>query len=213
MKERSADIDDILLDLKCNGESELYVIELGGLEFICRPLSYSQYTLTHQVLEDIGDLEANELVLKMAILHPERKELQHWIDNSDASTPDKLAMSIVEHSNYASKEAMADMFDQKKDECNTDFMSVVQIYISKAFGISPLEIAEMSVAKTMSLLAKAEHMLDKEIDVRTLLGLEEEKEPDIQMPIAPGMQSTDPMSREFMMDPNNSSDIPPEAFG
>ena len=62
MNSDDTNINDILSDLRCKGELELYTIELGGLAFICRPLSYAQYVMAHQVLYTMASFR--QLVLE-----------------------------------------------------------------------------------------------------------------------------------------------------
>ena len=213
MANEKVSIEDVLLDLRCKGELELYVISLGGLEFICRPLSYQQYNTAHQVLQTIGELDAHELIIKISALYPDRKTILDWIEKSGPNA-DKLANDIISKSSFGSKEEMVDLYDASKKDCDTDFMAAIQIYISKSLGISPLELEKLSLKRIMELLVRAEHVTEVPMNVRAILGFEEKEEgTQIQLPIAPGMESTDlSMTKEFMLDPKNASAVPPEVF-
>lgn len=214
MNSEEISIEDVLLDLRCKGELELYVISLGGLEFICRPLSYQQYNTAHQVLQTIGELDAHEFIIKISTIYPDRETILKWVEESGANA-DKLANQIISKSSFGSKEEMGQLYDMVKTDCDTDFMAAIQIYVSRSLGISPLELEKLTLRKIMELLVRAEYITEVPMNVKEILGLEEiENEPDIQLPIAPGMQSTDlAMTKEFILNPRNSSSIPPEAFG
>ena len=207
-------VEEILLNFRLQGYKNLEVKEIAGQRFIYKPLSCSQFELAHKVLEEVGTLDANEMVLKFAVLYPKEEELQNWLDNSTGTGPDLLADRILEYSSLSTKETMFAAYQAAESECSTSVLSAIYIYICKTWPLSPLDLEKLDILELMKLLVQAEYVNEHPLNIPALLGFEEEKVPEVQLPLVRGMETTDPrMSKEFMLDPRNSSPVPKNAFG
>jgi len=204
---------DKYTELILQGNKDIFITELGGLSFICKPLTYYQYKLCLDIEKNVGAPDSNEAILKLSIIFPERNELENWIDSTNACFPDILADKILAKSSFKSQEDIYSLYLSSRDDVEKDFIGLAQIYICTAFkAISPADIDKMPMKDIMCLLVKAEEALGKKINIEELFNIESEGKQKI--PIPPGMESTafDPFSKEYMLDPDNASPIPPEAF-
>ena len=207
-------IEELLLNFRLQGYKNLEVKEIAGQRFIYKPLSCSQFELSHKVLEEVGTLDANEMVVKFAVLYPEGEELQNWLDNSTGTGPDLLADKILEYSSFSTKETMLAAYESAESECSTSILSAIYIYICKTWPISPLDLEKLNMSELMRLLVQAEYVNEHPLNIPAILGFEEEQPPEVQLPLVRGMETTDPrMSKDFMLDPRNSSPVPKSAFG
>jgi hypothetical protein len=190
--------------LRQEGHEELYVYEIRGLDFIFRPLTYSEFTIGNELEKHVATDVVNEIIDEMAVLYSEMP-IREWLDsdNTRPTDPDKLAQVILDASGFNDAEVFLEKLDKARDSAN-EVNSLVTICICKAFpSISPQSIAKMTLEEQLRYFALSEELNGSKIDMHTLLGSEEsntERPPaSPSLPVPEGMETTD---TSFLLDEN-----------
>lgn len=170
--------------LRAQGTKAIYHVELEGLDFLFRPLSFSEYQLVLDLEKRLTGPVINDTIVRIAVLHCELGSLEEWLDKCQPSSPDQLAQVIVNESGFQDKERFLQVLARERKAAN-EFQSVIQMYISMAFSMKPSEIDDLNMEEQMRLFAMAEQMLGQPVDVNNLFQRPQEEMPTAEPTMAP----------------------------
>ncbi len=196
MKEKTL---EHFIALKKLGHKELYMYAIGGLDFIFRPLTYSEFDSITQLEQHIDSIEVNEAINSIAVLYSEI-DMEDWLDRCSVTAPDNLAEAILRASGFDSQETFLEKLDKAR-EASGEVNSLLIIVICKAFpSMTPADISSMTLEDQLMHFALAEEIVENKIDLRALLNGESPNSNSApELPIPPGMETTDMAS---LLSPN-----------
>lgn len=190
---------DAFLELRLNGHREIFLTEYEGLEFIYRPLVFSEYEGVLALEEQGVDAPSiNDTILKRCVLHPEGGVVEKWLDRAKAATPDLFAQEILDKSSFDDNIKMLDCLEKARASANNipSFLEVVICSVYRA--LTPTEVNRMTLKEQLELFAKAETMFNPQVDIAEIIKSDSEVpqgKPNI--PVPEGMETTDLLSPEL----------------
>lgn len=183
---------EAFVELRLNGHTELFYKELGGLEFIYRPLCFYEYDTILELEEYIDGPEINDHIVQMCTLYP--KDINKWLEDAKAAEPDHYAQAILDSSGWNDSKKMLEVFKKSKKQSD-ELPAFIELVICTVYkSLKPEDVKRMTLKEQMLLYTKAEVIYSA--GGNSLLDIEQVLQQDITekriMPVPPGMQSTDP---------------------
>jgi hypothetical protein len=196
--------EEAYIALKQKGISELFLLELRGLEFLFRPLTFAEYRTATNMDDKLTGPLINDYIVRQGVLYgePSGYDVDCWLDKAPAIFPDQLAEAVLNMSGFQDQDLFLEILKEKRENVQK-INSLIQIFICSAFrSLRPDEVDDMTLIEQLDLFAKAEEILDKKIDLEAVLkGKPTPKmPPSAAVPIPEGMDSTD-MPPEMILSP------------
>lgn len=187
MKEKTI---EAFVELRLKNYTELFCYELGGLEFIYRPLSFAEYNTILELEDHLSGPEINDHIVTICTLYP--SNISKWLDIAKAADPDTYAQKILDESGWNSSDKMLQLFMKGKEE-RDELPALIELVICTVYkALRPEDIKNMTLKEQMSLYAKAELIYNAggtNLDIESMLKQDANKQKI--MPVPEGMQSTD----------------------
>jgi hypothetical protein len=185
------DVLDEYRDLKLKGHTELYALELGGLFFLFRPLTYKEHNTVAELEEKVDSDTLTDVINELGVLYWP-KPMKEWADTCKPGYADSLAQSIQDVSGYSDAKGFLDTVSNARKKLD-EISNLITLFICSAFSsMLPDDVENMTLAQQARHLALAEQMLGKPLELEELLGAatpQDTSAPNI--PVPPGMESTD----------------------
>lgn len=185
---------DRLIELKGAGNKFLYYIELGGLEFIFRPLTFEENNIILDLEAYLDPVSINNTIVLMAVKHcTYRQGIDLWLEQGKAGIPDHLAQYILNVSGFNDQDKFITTVNEARFKAD-QLESLIECYICSAFHtMTPDMCKALSLQEQLELFAKAEVILGKPVDFSKIFKVANEA--DGYEPAA-GMQRSDLLDNE-----------------
>lgn len=188
-----------LAQLKLAGHKEIYYIEAGGQDFLCRPLTFCEYNAVIDLEQVMSTPALNDDIIRLCTLYFSG-DIEDWLDWAPGFIPDKVAQVIIDVSGFHSPDHFIRLVKQKRQE--VDQLNIaIQQYICQVFhSFKPEDIENMTMEQQVSLLVRAEQIIGTPLNVDGISN-DEERAPGHRLPVPPGFETTRPediMSRSDM---------------
>jgi len=179
------DTIDKIISLKADGYKSLYLIQVEGLDFIVRPLTFDEYNTVISLEKYLDGVTINDTLIRIATLYNDApRGLDYYLSHSKAIHADHIAEHILVLSGFQNAETFLKVLEEKRQVAQ-QAQTIIEIYICTAFrAYTPSDVQKMTLEEQIELFAKAEEALGKPIDFGKLIN------PEVY-PVAPGMSSTD----------------------
>jgi hypothetical protein len=197
---------DKLIDLKAEGRKSLYLIQVKGLDFIVRPLTFDEYNTVISLEKYLDGATINDTILRICVLYCDYKDgLENFLTHGQAIVPDHIAEKILIISGFEDTSTFLNLLKEKR-ELAQQAQSLIEIYICTAFhSYKPSDIHQMTLEDQIELFAKAEEATGKPIDFDKILN------PNASYPVTDGMQSSEDIHDMLSME--SSDDFTEEDIG
>jgi hypothetical protein len=174
--------------LKLKGQKELYALELGGLFFLFRPLTFNEHETISQLEDRLDSATLSEVTVQLGVVYSP-VELIEWLDNCTPSHPDVLAKAIQDASGFISVDGFINTIDSARKEADK-LSNLILLYICTAFKtLVPSDVENMTLEEQARHLSLAEQLIGEPLDIQALLGVKTGPRPNI--PVPEGMETTD----------------------
>jgi hypothetical protein len=196
---------DRLIALKAEGQKTIYYLDIKGLDFLFRPLTFEENNVILDLEKHLDGATINDTIIRMTCLFIEHSSgLDDWLVSVKGFLPDHIAEKILKVSGFNNLETLANIVNEKRALAN-EVESLIEAYICAAFHtITPNMCKQMTLEEQIELLTKAEIILGKQIDFNKLLI----KDPrEAAYPVPEGMQSTEDILSDKNATPVNWEDI------
>jgi hypothetical protein len=185
------DVLDAYRDLKLKGQAELYALELGGLFFLFRPLTYREHNTVAELEVKVDSDTLTDVINELGVVYwPE--PMDTWGNTCKPGYPDTLAQSIQDVSGYGDPKGFLDTVSDARTSLN-EVSNLITLFICSAFkSILPDDVEGMTLSQQAKHLALAEQILGNPLDLDAMLGEQITDKPGApDIPVPPGMETTD----------------------
>jgi hypothetical protein len=138
------DVLNAYTDLKLAGHKELYALELGGLFFLFRPLTYTEHNIVNDLDSKLDSSTLSDTINRIAVLHWPIP-MEEWEETCMPAHPDTLANAIQKKSGYDNAGAFVKTIDEAR-EALSQVANLIILYICSAFkGLLPKDVEDMTL--------------------------------------------------------------------
>lgn len=186
-----------IVELKASGHKSIYFLNVRGLEFIFRPLTFDEYTTIKDLEGYLDGAAVNDTICIMCLVYCSDQAPGEYVSNcKHAFDVDHIAQHILNMSGFDSQDMFMAILTEKRKEAS-QLRSLLEIYICSAFHtLSPVDLKRMTLEELLELFAKAEEALNRPVDFNAIFrGLTEKEEKLRHVPVDPNMMSTEDLLR------------------
>jgi hypothetical protein len=172
--------------LKQQGERLVYYVAIEEVEFLFRPLAFCEFQIATELERQVDSATVNDYIVSTTTLYSSQ-DLSVWLDVCKAIAPDSLSQAILNISGFGDPDVFISILAEKR-ELAKNMNSVIQKVICSAFPLyTPTQLEAMTLEEQVELLAKAEEMLEHQIDFSKVFTEDGQQLP----PVPAGMESTE----------------------
>jgi len=162
----SNEAEKAVLVLKKEHE-HLFYMHKGKFEVIFRPLTIRELKSATSAGQGITEVEINDWIVSKAILYVSLG-LPMLLEDSPAGLIDTIADRVVTLSGYSSPEDFAEGLVNARESI-ASVEGLISTYLCAVFKMTPDSVQDLNFLQQMSHLALAEQIMDRPVDLETLL--------------------------------------------
>lgn len=186
---------------KGRGQREIYLVTIEGLDFLFRPLVYSEHIASLDLEKTLPAHDVNEWLCRKAIMYPDDEAVDLFFDNAKPGHIDIFADQIIKASGFSDEAMFVKTLEEKRTAFMEKIDNLLMAQICAAMpSMSPDIIREKSFDEMLDLVVLAESILGNQLDLQKIMQ-GEEKPARPHFPVPPGMESTEfaPMNLDSIL--------------
>lgn len=199
---------------KGRGQREIYLVTIEGLDFLFRPLVYSEHIASLDLEKALPAHDVNEWLCRKAILHPVEPLVDLFFKDCKPGHVDVFADQIIKVSGFSDEAMFVKTLGEKRENFMKKIDNLLMAQICAAMpSMTPDMIKEKTFDEMLDLVVLAESILGNQLDLQKIMGGEEEPARP-HFPVPPGMESTEfaPASLGDILG-EHAADKPPSNVG
>lgn len=174
---------------KGRGQKEIYLVTIEGLDFLFRPLVYSEHTTSIELEKILPAHDVNEWLCRQVILYPHTEIQDTFFNSCKPGRIDVFADQIIKVSGFSDENGFINTLHEKRKDFMESIDNLLMAQICTAMpSMNPDVIRGKTFDEMLDLVVLAESILGNQLDLEKIMKGEQQE----GYPVPEGMESTQP---------------------